>query len=86
MPASRARALAQVYRHFGEVDAAETSPLYERLHVGAAIHSFSPPGCGLPADLSVGYVWITVCYELKACPLIPGSPNYIKSPILEGFK
>jgi hypothetical protein len=26
-----ARTLAQVYRHFGEVDAAETSPLYERV-------------------------------------------------------
>jgi hypothetical protein len=25
-----ARTLAQVYRHFGEVDAAGTSPLYER--------------------------------------------------------
>ena len=30
-----ARALAQVYRHFGEVDAAETSPLYE--HVAIAL-------------------------------------------------
>ena len=30
---SRARALAQVYRHFGEVDAAGTSPLYERVAV-----------------------------------------------------
>jgi hypothetical protein len=29
----RARTLAQVYRHFGQVDAAETSPLYERLAV-----------------------------------------------------
>ena len=29
----RARTLAQVYRHFGEVDAAETSPLYERVAV-----------------------------------------------------
>src|ERR1700749_3591020 len=28
-----ARTLAQVYRHFGEVDAAETSPLYERVAV-----------------------------------------------------
>ena len=28
-----ARALAQVYRHFGEVDAAGTSPLYERVAV-----------------------------------------------------
>jgi hypothetical protein len=27
----RARTLAQVYRHFGEVDAAGTSPLYERV-------------------------------------------------------
>ncbi|MDT2004988.1 DUF2332 domain-containing protein [Rhodococcus opacus] len=32
-PAGRARTLAQVYRHFGEVDAAETSPLYERVAV-----------------------------------------------------
>ena len=30
---SRARTLAQVYRHFGEVDAAGTSPLYERVAV-----------------------------------------------------
>jgi hypothetical protein len=29
----RARTLAQVYRHFGEVDAAETSPLYGRVAV-----------------------------------------------------
>jgi hypothetical protein len=31
--AGRARTLAQVYRRFGEVDAAETSPLYERIAV-----------------------------------------------------
>jgi hypothetical protein len=31
LPAGRGRTLAQVYRHFGEVDAAETSPLYERV-------------------------------------------------------
>ena len=30
---ARARTLAQVYRHFAEVDAAETSPLYERVAV-----------------------------------------------------
>src|SRR3712207_3596362 len=30
---ARARPLAQVYRHFGEVDAAGTSPLYERVAV-----------------------------------------------------
>jgi hypothetical protein len=30
----RARTLAQVYRRFGEVDAADTSPLYERVAVG----------------------------------------------------
>ena len=29
----KARTLAQMYRHFGEVDAAETSPLYERVAV-----------------------------------------------------
>ena len=29
----RARTLAQVYRHFGEVDAAEESPLYARVAV-----------------------------------------------------
>jgi hypothetical protein len=28
-----ARTLAQVYRRFGEADAAETSPLYERVAV-----------------------------------------------------
>src|SRR5258708_5800509 len=33
VPVDRARTLAQVYRHFGEVDAAETSPLYERVAV-----------------------------------------------------
>ena len=32
-PAGRARTLAQVYRHFGEVTAAGTSPLYERVAV-----------------------------------------------------
>ena len=32
-PVDRARTLAQVYRHFGEVDAAGTSPLYERVAV-----------------------------------------------------
>jgi hypothetical protein len=30
---SRARTLAEVYRYFGEVDAAGTSPLYERVAV-----------------------------------------------------
>src|SRR5688572_15800152 len=33
VPVGRARTLAQVYRHFGEVDAAGTSPLYERVAV-----------------------------------------------------
>ncbi len=33
VPGGRARTLAQVYRHFGEVDAAETSPLYERVAI-----------------------------------------------------
>ncbi len=33
VPAGRARTLAQEYRHFGEVDAAGTSPLYERVAV-----------------------------------------------------
>jgi hypothetical protein len=33
VPVGRARTLAQVYRHFGEVDAADTSPLYERVAV-----------------------------------------------------
>src|ERR1700723_3199579 len=32
-PVGRARTLAQAYRHFGEVDAAGTSPLYERVAV-----------------------------------------------------
>jgi hypothetical protein len=32
-PTGRPRTLAQVYRHFGEVDAAGTSPLYERVAV-----------------------------------------------------
>src|SRR5216117_2317530 len=33
VPLGRARTLAQVYRHFGEVDAAGTSPLYQRVAV-----------------------------------------------------
>ena len=33
VPVGRAGTLAQVYRHFGEVDAAGTSPLYERVAV-----------------------------------------------------
>src|SRR5919202_2165688 len=33
VPVGRARTLAQVYRYFGEVDAADTSPLYERVAV-----------------------------------------------------
>src|SRR3954463_12622477 len=33
VPVGRARTLAQVYRHFAEVDAAGTSPLYERIAV-----------------------------------------------------
>ena len=33
VPVGRARTLAQVYRHFGEVDAAGASPLYERVAV-----------------------------------------------------
>src|SRR3981081_58988 len=33
VPVGRARTLAQVYRHFGQVDAAPTSPLYERVAV-----------------------------------------------------
>src|SRR5919206_1028377 len=33
MPVGRARTLAQMYRRFGEGDAAETSPLYERVAV-----------------------------------------------------
>ncbi len=32
-PVRRARTLAQLYRHFGEVDAAGTSPLYERVAI-----------------------------------------------------
>src|SRR5712691_3854201 len=36
VPVGRARTLAQVYRHFGEVDAAGTSPLYERVAVAVS--------------------------------------------------
>ncbi len=32
-PDGRSRTLAQVYRHFGEIEAAETSPLYKRVAV-----------------------------------------------------
>jgi hypothetical protein len=32
-PVGRARTLAQLYRHFGEVDAAQASPLYQRVAV-----------------------------------------------------
>jgi hypothetical protein len=43
-PGGRARTLAQAYRHFGEVDAAGTSPLYQRVAValsesGAALRA-----------------------------------------------
>jgi hypothetical protein len=33
VPVGRARTLAQVYRHFDEVDAAGASPLYQRVAV-----------------------------------------------------
>jgi hypothetical protein len=33
VPVGRARTLAQVYRHFGEVESAGTSPLYERVAI-----------------------------------------------------
>ena len=33
VPVGRARTVAQLYRHFGEVDAAGTSPLYERVAI-----------------------------------------------------
>ncbi len=33
---ARTRTLAQAYRHFGEVDAAETSPLYERVAIAVS--------------------------------------------------
>jgi hypothetical protein len=33
VPVDRARTLAQTYRHFGEVDAAGTSPLYQRVAI-----------------------------------------------------
>ena len=36
VPVGRARTLAQVYRHFGEVVAAGTSPLYERVAVAVS--------------------------------------------------
>jgi hypothetical protein len=36
VPVARARALAQVYRQFGEVEAAERSPLYERVAVAVS--------------------------------------------------
>src|ERR687886_348610 len=36
MPVGRARTLAQMYRRFGEVDAAEISPLYERVAVAVS--------------------------------------------------
>jgi hypothetical protein len=38
----RARTLAQVYRHFGEVDAAEASPLYERVAVALSESEEAP--------------------------------------------
>jgi len=49
VPVGRARTLAQVYRHFGEVDAAGTSPLYERVAVAlsesnAALHDLALAG------------------------------------------
>src|SRR5215471_7863998 len=36
VPVGRARTLAQVYRHFGEVEAAGTSPLYERVAIAVS--------------------------------------------------
>jgi hypothetical protein len=44
VPVRRAGTLAQVYRRFGQVDAAETSPLYERVAV-----ALSESGEALPA-------------------------------------
>ena len=44
VPGGRARTLAQAYRHFGEVDAAGTSPLYERVAI-----SLSESGAALRA-------------------------------------
>jgi len=51
VPAGRARTLAQVYRHFGEVDAAGTSPLYERVAV-----ALSESGEALRAE-AMGRCW-----------------------------
>ena len=55
VPVGKARTLAQVYRHFGEVDAAETSPLYERVAValsesGEALRAIeaAPAASGTP--------------------------------------
>jgi hypothetical protein len=44
---ARARTLAQVYRHFGEVDAAGTSPLYE--HVAIALSESGEALCAIEA-------------------------------------
>ena len=40
--AASARTLAQLYRRFGEVDAAETSPLYERVAVALSESDEAP--------------------------------------------
>jgi hypothetical protein len=41
-PVGEARTLAQVYRHFGELDAAEISPLYERAVSGGGLAARRP--------------------------------------------
>jgi hypothetical protein len=42
VPVGTARTLAQLYRHFGEVDAAETSPLYQRVAVALSASEAAP--------------------------------------------
>ena len=45
-PVGEARTLAQVYRHFGELDAAEISPLYERAVSGGVGGAPAKPTLG----------------------------------------
>jgi Uncharacterized protein conserved in bacteria (DUF2332) len=60
----RARSLAQVYRHFGEVDAAGASPLYERVAV-----ALSEPEEALRAIAAAPAPVVTTTWALSHFPL-----------------
>jgi hypothetical protein len=74
VPAGRARTLAQLYRHFGEVDAAETSPLYQRVAVAL---SASEEALGAieaaPARKRHPRVILAVLHDLALAGRAPGA-------------